>query len=226
MSAETAHSFWEISQLRGRSKVDSQASAFAELVDRVLKCRGTVLFDALEVGVPTVMVDIVAGAMSQSHSKVLRMIGVTPATLRRRMASDAPLPPLAGHRVMALLRVAATMRRTLDKVGEPSASDALGRHAWLAGWLMQHLGQLGGRTPAELLRNPEGLRVLEHEIERIWNELPAWRQAQDAFLLRARDAVEISAREDGGISPRELLMRIDERIDRASRRTGPRSEKK
>jgi hypothetical protein len=46
----------------------------------------------------------------------------------------------------------------------------------------------------------------------------AWRRAQDSFLARARDAVERSEHEDSGISPQELLRRMDDRLEAARRR--------
>ena len=45
-----------------------------------------------------------------------------------------------------------------------------------------------------------------------------WRRTQDAFLARARDAVERSERENNGISPQEVLRRIDDRLDAARQR--------
>ena len=49
----------------------------------------------------------------------------------------------------------------------------------------------------------------------------AWRRTQDAFLARARDAVERSEREGNGISPKELLQRMDDRLDAARKRLAP-----
>jgi hypothetical protein len=46
----------------------------------------------------------------------------------------------------------------------------------------------------------------------------AWRRTQDAFLSRARAAVERSEREDRGISPREVLRRMDDRLEAARKR--------
>jgi hypothetical protein len=45
-----------------------------------------------------------------------------------------------------------------------------------------------------------------------------WRRTQDAFLARAREAVERSERENNGISPQEVLRRMDERLDAAHKR--------
>lgn len=45
-----------------------------------------------------------------------------------------------------------------------------------------------------------------------------WRRTQDAFLARARDSVERSAREDSGLSPQEMLQRMDAKLDAATQR--------
>lgn len=46
----------------------------------------------------------------------------------------------------------------------------------------------------------------------------AWRRTQDTFLARASDAVERSEREDNGISPQEMLRRMDVRLEAARQR--------
>jgi hypothetical protein len=46
----------------------------------------------------------------------------------------------------------------------------------------------------------------------------AWRRTQDAFLARARDAVERSEREDSGISPQDVLRQMDVRLEAARQR--------
>jgi hypothetical protein len=46
----------------------------------------------------------------------------------------------------------------------------------------------------------------------------AWRRTQDAFLARARDAVERSEREGSGISPQEVLRQMDVRLEAVRRR--------
>lgn len=224
MYTASVHGFWTIDRGRDDSAAGRPSQVFADLVDRVLKHPGALLFDVLEAGVPTEMVAVIAGAMFQPHREVLRMLGVTPATFGRRATLSGVLPPLAGHRVMALLRLAATMHRTIDKAGKRAPGEVLCRQDWLAAWLKQPMKRLGRRTPAEMLRNAEGLRVLEMEIERIWGESSEWIQVQDAFLLRARDAVERATLGVGGISPSELLKRMDDRIEAALPRIDLRSK--
>lgn len=46
----------------------------------------------------------------------------------------------------------------------------------------------------------------------------AWRRTQDAFLARAHGAVERSERANNGVSPQEVLRRMDDRLDAARQR--------
>ncbi len=39
--------------------------------------------------------------------------------------------------------------------------------AWVSQWIRVPLRQLGGKTPAEMLRNPEGQRAVEDFLERM-----------------------------------------------------------
>lgn len=50
----------------------------------------------------------------------------------------------------------------------------------------------------------------------------AWRRTHDTFLARARDAVERSEREGRGISRQEMLRRMDERLEAASKKVAAR----
>jgi len=45
-----------------------------------------------------------------------------------------------------------------------------------------------------------------------------WRRTQDAFLARARDAIDRAERENNGITPQEVLRRMDARLDAARQR--------
>jgi hypothetical protein len=45
-----------------------------------------------------------------------------------------------------------------------------------------------------------------------------WRRTQDAFLARARGAVDRSERENTGVSPQEVLRQMDDRLEAASQR--------
>ena len=50
-----------------------------------------------------------------------------------------------------------------------------------------------------------------------------WRRTQDAFLARAREAVDRGVRDGCGISPEQLLKLMDDRLDEARRRVSDRA---
>ena len=163
--------FWVLgAHDRGR---EPSRRAFQELLGRVGGSTGVALFDAVEVGVPTDMVYVLADATGEPVHRVMDIIGVSATTLKRKEEASEPLPDIAGHRVMGLLRVAATLRRLLDESGDPEAVRSFDLEGWLAHWIGQRLPELGGKTPADLLRNPEGQRVVEQVLDRMRGGLPA-----------------------------------------------------
>ena len=103
----------------------------------------------------------------------MEMLGLSATTFRRKDEAKEPLPDVVGHRVMGWLRIAATLRRLLEESGDRDALASFDLDTWLAGWMRQSLPELGGKSPAEMLRNPEGLRAVEQLIERMRGGLPA-----------------------------------------------------
>ena len=74
--------------------------AFDDLVGRVIASPGVTLFDAVEAGVPTYLVNVIAGATGEAATNVMDIIGVSQTTFRRKEEANEPLPDVAGHRVM------------------------------------------------------------------------------------------------------------------------------
>lgn len=165
--------FWAAPPRRRNAAASSGRQTFQALVSRVAAAPGAGLFDALEHGVPTRMVGVIAETLGESASAVMALLGVSLTTLRRKDEADEPLPDVAGHRVMALLRLVATLRRLLAESGDAQALAQFDLEAWVARWLRLPLAEMGGKTPAELLRNPEGQRALEQVLERMRGGLPA-----------------------------------------------------
>ncbi len=165
--------FWSVPARASLGGAKVSRRAFNELVERVLSSPSVELFDAVEAGVPTYLVDVIAGATGQAAANVMDMLGVSATTFRRKEEAREPLPDVAGHRVMGLLRIAATLRRLLQESGDPDAVATFDLDTWLADWMQQASPDLGGKTPAEMLRNPEGLRAVEEVLERMRGGLPA-----------------------------------------------------
>jgi hypothetical protein len=90
-------------------------------------------------------------------------------SLWSRMAS----PGKTCHRIMGYLRLLAILRKMLDESGEPEQVKNFDLEAWFAHWVHQKLPELGGKAPADMLRNPEGQRAVEQVLERMRGGLAA-----------------------------------------------------
>ena len=168
-----ADQFWAVPIKPLNAGAKDSRRVVSELVRRVVASPGTLLFDAVEAGVPTYLVNVIAVATGQSAASVMELIGVSPTTFRRKEENNEPLPDVAGHRVMGFLRVAATLRRLLDESGDAKQLKNFDLEGWVAQWMRQALPELGNKTPAEMLRNPEGQRAVEQVLERMRGGLPA-----------------------------------------------------
>ena len=165
--------FWVVQIKRQNAGVKEWRRAFHDLVGRVIASPGVTLFNAVEAGVPTYLVNVIAGATGEAVADVMDIIGVSQTTFRRKEEANEPLPDVAGHRVMGFLRVAATLRRLLEESGDPEQLKDFDLEGWVAQWMREQLAELGGKTPAEMLRNPEGQRAIEQVLERMRGGLPA-----------------------------------------------------
>lgn len=94
-------------------------------------------------------------------------------TFVRNEAANKPLPDVAGHRIMGYLRLLATLRKMLDESGDPEQMKHFDLEKWFARWVHEELPELGGKAPADMLRNPEGQRAVEQILERMRGGLAA-----------------------------------------------------
>ena len=150
--------FWDV---RKRDIERNPKGALQSLLVRVKACPPVGLFNAVEQGVPTDIVLLLAGAFGESTASFMNLIGVSETTFRRKEEANEPLPEVAGHRVMGFLRIVATLQRLLEESGAPDQVNAFDLEAWLSDWIRDPLPEFDGKAPAEMLRNPEGQRAVE-----------------------------------------------------------------
>jgi len=111
----------------------------------------------VEAGVPTYLVDVIAGATGEeTANEVMDLVGVSPTTFRRKVGGEGAAagrsrPPGGGlpARGCDASQAAAGKRRC-------TAVKEVDLESWIAGWMREELPELGVKTPAEMLRNPEG----------------------------------------------------------------------
>ncbi|MNY81985.1 hypothetical protein D3C86_2238470 [compost metagenome] len=61
----------------------------------------------------------------------------------------------------------------LDESGDPEQMKNFDLEGWFSQWIQTKLPELGGKAPAEMLRNPEGQRAVEQVLERMRGGLVA-----------------------------------------------------
>ena len=162
--------FWD---MKKRDVARAPRAAFHLLLQRVKECPPVYLYHAVEQGVPTSVVLLIANAFGGSRESVMDLIGVSETTFRRKEEANEPLPEVAGHRVMGFLRIVAKLQRLLEESGDPERMAKFDLEAWVKDWMREPLPELGDKTPADMLRNPEGQRAVEDLLERMRGGLPA-----------------------------------------------------
>lgn len=162
--------FWSASK---RDVERRPHEVFHVLLDRVNEKPSVLLFMAVEKGIPTIAVDLIAGVLDAPLEWAMDLVGVSETTFRRKEREKEPLPEVAGHRVMSFLRIVATLRKILEESGDPEEVAEFDLETWVREWMDESTPALGDRTPAEMLRNPEGQRAVEELLERMRGGLPA-----------------------------------------------------
>ena len=159
--------------LKKRDLTRNPRHAFHVLLHRVKESPSVYLYDAVEQGVPTSVVLLIAGAFGGSRESVMDLIGVSETTFRRKEEMKQPLPEAAGYRVMGFLRVVAKLQRLLEESGNADEVADFDLESWVKEWMREPLPEFGGKTPADMLRNPEGQRAVEELLDRMRGGLPA-----------------------------------------------------
>ncbi len=169
-SAEQSAAFWNVSK---RDRERKPKEALHALLERVKANSPVQLFDAVEQGVPTSIVLLLAGAFGQPVASVMQLMGVSETTFRRKEEAGESLPEVAGYRAMGLLRVMSTLQQLLQESGDPALLPGFDLEAWVSAWIRTPVPALHGKTPADMLRNPEGQRAVEDLLERMRGGLVA-----------------------------------------------------
>jgi len=162
--------FWSV-PMSGR--IAKWWTSWDRLVDRVGDSDALTLYRAVEEGVPSEIVAVVSKALAVPASTILRILGLPESTFRRKAQLGEPLPDVAAHRLVALLRVVATLRQMLAASGDADRVKSFDLEHWVALWISEQVPALEGLTPAALLRNPDGQRVVEVLLERMRGGLVA-----------------------------------------------------
>ncbi|WP_229506772.1 antitoxin Xre-like helix-turn-helix domain-containing protein [Pseudoduganella rivuli] len=111
---------------------------------------------ALRSGVPAQLVGELSLAMDMPKEALMDSLGLSRATINRKVQREQPLSREESERVMGMQSLIGQVQAMIDADSAPEFDAA----KWLARWLAEPLPALGGATPASYMDTVEGQKYV------------------------------------------------------------------
>jgi putative toxin-antitoxin system antitoxin component (TIGR02293 family) len=116
-------------------------------------------------GVSPAMVGEIADALSTTTGFVIELLGLKRSTIaRKQAAADSKLSLEDSEKLVGLAKLAGQVEVMVKESGELKGFDS---GKWLAEWLNEPIGALGGKKPAEYMDTNEGQAVVSNLLLQI-----------------------------------------------------------
>jgi len=112
-------------------------------------------------GVPARRVGELSSAMGMPKEALMDSLGLSRATINRKVQREQALSPEESERVMGMHALIGQVQAMIDTESAPEFDAA----KWLANWLAAPLPALGGATPASFMDTVEGQRHVGNLLE-------------------------------------------------------------
>jgi len=119
--------------------------------------------EIVKAGVPAKFLVYIADRMSISKEQLYTTIGVSRATVDRKVRAKKLLSQDESERTLGLARLVAQAESMVKESGNPENFDAA---RWLAKWLEIPQESLGGKRPSELIDTADGRGLVADLIAR------------------------------------------------------------
>lgn len=130
--------------------------AFAKSVHRASPAERVSLIRA---GMPAYRISELAAAMHVSQGRLLGMLNLPTASIRRKARQGEVLSTEHSERVIGLARMIGQVAVMVDNSGDPKGFDAA---RWVGEWLEQSAPALGGGRPAEYMDTLTGQALVSN----------------------------------------------------------------
>lgn len=114
-------------------------------------------------GVPAKFLLYVVNLMGVPKERIYATIGVSRATVDRKVRARQTLSADESERALGIARLVAQVQAIVAQSGNPEGFDAA---RWLADWLEQPAPALGFRQPAELVDTADGRGIVSDLLAR------------------------------------------------------------
>jgi putative toxin-antitoxin system antitoxin component (TIGR02293 family) len=110
-------------------------------------------------GLPADYLDRLAKDMAVPKDRLLRGLGISPATVNRKARAAQPLSTEDSERALGLARLVGQVEAMVRESGNPEGFNAA---QWVARWLERPIGALGGQRPASFMDTAEGQTIISN----------------------------------------------------------------
>lgn len=131
--------------------------------DSLHDCEPMARVELVKRGVPASVAATIAGRMGISKERMYATLGLSRATVERKVRDSKPLSPDESSRVLGVGSLIGQVQRMVDESGNAAGFDAA---HWLARWLDEPLAALAGMRPAELMDTAEGQAIVARMLSR------------------------------------------------------------
>lgn len=115
-------------------------------------------------GVPASVATKISQDMGFPRDRVVRLIGVPPATVNRRLAKNADFSMDESERLMGLTKLIGQVEAMVRESGDPSGFQPA---KWFSRWIETPVPALGGRKPEEFLDTSDGREAVSTLLAQI-----------------------------------------------------------
>lgn len=112
-------------------------------------------------GVPAQRVGELSSAMAMPKEALMDSLGLSRATINRKVQREQVLSPEESERVMGMQALIGQVQAMIDAESAPEFDAA----KWLANWLAAPLPALGGQSPGSFMDTVEGQKYVGNLLE-------------------------------------------------------------
>ena len=118
----------------------------------------------VQLGIPAPWFGQLSKRMAMPKDRLYRTIGVSKATMTRKIDKRQRLTLWEGERVLGIAMLLGQVETMLAESGGPRGFDAAG---WMARWMDRPLPALGGKRPGELVDTADGRALVSDLLARM-----------------------------------------------------------
>lgn len=120
--------------------------------------------EVIKTGVRARSVGVFARKLNIPNERLVRMLGMAPATVSRKAKADGRLAVEDSSRMVEMGRLIGQVTEMVEKSGNAEGFDAA---KWVAQWIESPVPALGNRKPAEFLDTSEGQTLVSTIVARM-----------------------------------------------------------